>query len=95
MAKEPGEVVRHEPAEQPLSVAAAIVVLTLVELVFVVLFVAGIVLDWNTPEAQQVMLFWLASAFLVLGIILTLYRRFFLDDIIVVKQRKEKWEDLL
>jgi hypothetical protein len=39
--------------------------------------------------------FGLASAFLVLGLILALYRRFYLDDIIVVKQRKEKWEDLL
>lgn len=95
MAKEPGEVVRHDPAEQPLSVAVAITVLTLVELVFVGLFVAGIVLAWNTPQAQQIMMFWLGSAFLVLGIILTLYRRFFLDDIIIVKQRKEKWEDLL
>jgi uncharacterized membrane protein len=95
MAKQPGDVVRHEPAEQPLSMAVAIVVLTVIELVFVGLFVAGIVLGWNTPTAQQIMMFWLASAFLVLGIILALYRRFFLDDVIIVKQRKEKWEDLL
>ncbi len=95
MAKEPGEVVRHDPAEQPLSVAVAIVLLTVVELVFVGLFTAGIVLGWNSVNAQQIMTFWLASAFLVLGIIFTLYRRFFLDDIIIVKQRKQKWEDLL
>lgn len=95
MAKEPGDVVRHDPAEQPLSVAVAIFVLTIVELVFVGLFLAGVVLGWNSPKAQQVMMFWLASGFLVLGIILTLYRRFFLDDIIIVKQRKPKWEDLL
>lgn len=95
MAKDVGEVVRHEPAEQPLSVAVAIVVLTVIELVFTGLFVAGIVLGWNSPTAQQIMTFWLASAFLVLGLIFVLYRRFFLDDIVVVKQRKEKWEDLL
>jgi small-conductance mechanosensitive channel len=95
LAKEPGDVVRHEPAEAPLSVALAIVVLTIVELVFVGLFGAGVFLGWNTPEAQQILTFWLASAFLVLGVILALYRRFYLDDIIVVKQRKEKWEDLL
>lgn len=95
MAKEVGEVVRHDPAEQPLSVALAIVVLTGLELVFVGMFTLGIILEWNSVTAQQVMTFWLGSAFLVLGIIFTLYRRFFLDDIIVVKQRKEKWEDLL
>ncbi len=95
MAREPGDVVRHDPAEAPLSVAVAIAVLTLVELVFVVLFTMGIVLRWNSIQAQQVMTFWLANAFLVLGLILVLYRRFYLDDIIVVKQRKEKWEDLL
>ncbi len=95
MAKLPGDVVRHDPAEQPLSVAIAIVILTGLELVFVGLFIAGIALGWNSPQEQQVMMFWLASAFLILGIILTLYRRFFLDDIIIVKQRKQKWEDLL
>lgn len=95
MAKEPGEVVRHDPAEQPLSVAITIVVLTVVELVLVGLFTLGILQEWNTPNAQQIMTFWLASAFLVLGLIFTLYRRFFLDDIVLVKQRKEKWEDLL
>jgi hypothetical protein len=95
MAKEPGDVVRHEPAEAPLSVGVAILVLTALELVFAGLFTAGVVLGWNSPKAQQVLTFWLASAFLVLGIILTLYRRYFLDDVIIVKQRKEKWEDLL
>ncbi len=95
MAKEPGDVVRHDPAEQPLSVAIAIGLLTLIELLFIGLFLAGLILGWNSPAAQQVMLFWLATAFLLLGLILTLYRRFFLDDIIIVKQRKPKWEDLL
>jgi small-conductance mechanosensitive channel len=95
VAREPGDVVRHEPAEAPLSVAVAIVLLTIVELAFVGLFSAGVVLGWNSPNAQQILTFWLASAFLVLGVILALYRRFYLDDIIVVKQRKEKWEDLL
>lgn len=95
MAKDPGDVVRHEPAEAPLSVAVAIVVLTLVEVVFVGLFAIGVLAGWNSPTAQQILTFWLASAFLVLGLVLALYRRYFLDDLIVVKQRKEKWEDLL
>lgn len=95
MAKLPGDVVRHDPAEQPLSVAVAIGILTVLELVFVALFTLGIVNGWNSPQEQQVMMFWLATAFLILGIILTLYRRFFLDDIVIVKQRKQKWEDLL
>ncbi|MDX1610936.1 MAG: hypothetical protein R3185_01120 [Candidatus Thermoplasmatota archaeon] len=75
--------------------AWAIVLLTALEIVFLGLFTAGIVLGWNSVKAQQVLTFWLANAFLVLGIILTLYRRFFLDDIVVVKARKPKWEDLL
>lgn len=87
--------VRHDPAEAPLSVAWAIVLLTALELVFVVLFTIGVFKGWNSIQAQQVLTFWLANAFLLLGIILVLYRRFFLDDIIVVKQRKPKWEDLL
>ena len=70
MGKGVGEVVRHEPAEAPMSVALAIVVLTAVETVFVVLFILGIILRWNSIEAQQVLTFWLANAFLVLGIIL-------------------------
>lgn len=95
MAKEPGDVVRHEPAEAPLSVAWGIVLLTVAEIAFVALFVMGIIARWNTPKAQQIMAFWLANAFLVLGLILVLYRRYFLDDIVIVKQRKPKWEDLL
>lgn len=95
MAKAPGDVVRHDPAPAPASVAWAIVALTALEIVFVVLFVAGVVLGWNSPQAQQILTFWLGNAFLILGIIFVLYRRFFLDDIVIVKQRKQKWEDLL
>lgn len=95
MAKEVGDVVRHDPAPAPMSVAVAIGLLTLVEMAFVVLFVYGVAVGWNSIEAQQVLTFWLASAFLVLGVILTLYRRYFIDDIVIVKSRKPKWEDLL
>ena len=95
MAKGVGEVIRHDPAEAPKSVALAILLLTIIEVIFVVLFTLGVALRWNSIQAQQILTFWLANAFLVLAIILTLYRRFFLDDIVVVKQRKEKWEDLL
>lgn len=95
MAKEVGDVVRHEVAPAPMSAAVAIGILTLVETAFVVLFTYGVLVGWNSIQAQQVLTFWLGSAFLVLAFILALYRRYFIDDVVIVKERKPKWEDLL
>ncbi|HVL87390.1 MAG TPA: hypothetical protein VM681_05205 [Candidatus Thermoplasmatota archaeon] len=94
MAKEAGEIVRYEPAPEPLSVAAAIVVLAALDAIFVLLFLWGsFVAKWNTPVDQQVLAFWLANVFAITAVILVLYRRFFLPDLLIVKKRRKKFED--
>lgn len=94
MAKEVGEIVRYEPAPEPLAGAAAIGVLTLLNVVFIGLFVWGLLAGWNTPLAQQVEAFWLASSLTTTAVILTIYRRWFLPELLVVKKRRQKFEDL-
>ena len=96
MAKEAGEIVRYEPAPEPMVVAVAIMVLTLLDAVFVFLFLWGSFMAfprWNSPVDQQVLAFWLANSFLVTGVILVLYRRYFLPDLLIVKKRRKKFED--
>ncbi len=90
----PGDVIRFTPATEPLVAAVAIGLLALIELVFSVLFIYGISAGWKTVEEQQLLAFWLASALLTLAAILSLYRKFFLPDVMIVKKRKLKYEDL-
>ena len=92
---EPGDVVRYQPAPEPAVAAFAIAGLTLVELVFVVLFVYGLLAGWNSVPEQQALAFWLGSALLCLAAILSLYRKFFIPDVMIVKRRKPKYEDLM
>jgi hypothetical protein len=94
--------------------AAAIAVLTFVEIVFAFLFIWLIVtsgptlsgstftlagqvwkFEGNSVEVQQAEGFALGSALLTLGAILSLYRKFFLPDVMIVKKRKLKYEDLM
>jgi hypothetical protein len=91
----PGDVVRYVPAPEPMVAALAIGVLTLIEVVFAALFVLGLVSGWNSVRDQQMLAFWLASALLTLAAILSLYRKFFLPDVMIVKLRKLKYEDLM
>ena len=92
---EPGDVVRYEPAPEPLSAALAIGVLTLIEVLFVGLFVYGLFAGWNSVPQQQALAFWLANALLCLALILSIYRKFFIPDVMIVKKRKLKYEDLM
>lgn len=92
---DPGKVVRSEPPPNPPAVAVAILVLTVVELVFVTVFLLGIVNGWNEIRDQQLMAFWLANALVALSFILILYRRYFLPDVVIVKKRRRKFEDLV
>lgn len=94
MAKEAGEIVRYEPAPEPMVGAVAIAILTLINVVFVLLFLVGIIAGWNTPLEQQVEGFWLASALATTAFILAIYRRWFLPDLLIVKKRRQKFEDL-
>lgn len=75
--------------------ALSIGILTIIEVVFAGLFIFGLVSGWNTVKDQQLLAFWLGSALLTLGAILSLYRKFFLPDVMIVKKRKLKYEDLM
>ncbi|HVL47532.1 MAG TPA: hypothetical protein VM889_03150 [Candidatus Thermoplasmatota archaeon] len=97
MAKgnEPGDVVRYDPAPEPLYAAVMIGLLTLVELVFIGLFIGSMILGWNAYADQQNQAIWLAGAMFTLAAILSIYRRYFVPDVMIVKKRKQKYEDLM
>lgn len=87
--------VRYVPAPEPLVAAFAIFVLTLLELVFAALFIFTLVTGENSVVEQQFLGFTLGAALLTLAAILSLYRKFFLPDVMIVKRRKLKYEDLM
>lgn len=110
----PGDVVRYDPAPEPLVAALAIGILTLLEMVFalgflVILFTSGqtfegrtfalggttFAFDGNSVATQQAEALLLGGAILTLAAILSLYRKFFLPDVMLVKKRKLKYEDLM
>lgn len=90
-----GDIHRYEPARESTAAAIAIVLLTVVEVVFVGLFAYGLVSGWGTAELGNMYLgAALAVVFVDLAFILTLYRKEFLPDVMIVKKRRRKWEDL-
>ena len=92
---QPGDIVRYEEPERPLHAAIAIVVLTLLELVFVFLLLLSVVAGWKHPEDQMEQTQWIFAIFFILGFILMLYRRYFMPDVMVVKVRNKKYEDFI
>lgn len=96
MAKEMGDVVRFEPASQPAWAAALVVVMAFIVVVNAFLFIWGIGAGWNDPIEDQVQLgIMLGNVFFGLALVMVLYRRFFVDDIMIVKKRHPKYEDFL
>ncbi|HUR69847.1 MAG TPA: hypothetical protein VM370_11435 [Candidatus Thermoplasmatota archaeon] len=110
----PGDVVRFDPAPEPMIAALAIGALTLLEMVFAIAFLfllftsgakhvgqtialggATFTYAGNTTEVQQAEALLLGGALLTLAAILSLYRKFFLPDVMIVKKRKLKYEDLM
>lgn len=90
-----GDIHRYEPARESTAAAVAIVLLTIVEVVFVGLFAYGLVNGWGTEEVGNMYLgAVLAIVFVDLAFILLLYRKEFLPDVMIVKKRRRKWEDL-
>jgi hypothetical protein len=90
-----GDIHRYEPARESIVAAIAIVVLTLIEVVFVGLFTYGLVSGWGLSEYGNMYLGGLLAAIFVdLSFILILYRKEFLPDVMIVKKRRRKWEDL-
>ena len=90
-----GDIHRYEPARESIVAAIAIVVLTFIEVVFVGLFTYGLTSGWGLTEYGNMYLGGLLAAiFIDLAFILMLYRKEFLPDVMIVKKRRRKWEDL-
>jgi hypothetical protein len=90
-----GDVHRYEPARESTAAAIAIVLLTIIEVVFVALFVYGLVSGWALTDTGNMFLgALLAVVFVDLAFVLALYRKEFLPDVMIVKKRRRKWEDL-
>jgi hypothetical protein len=90
-----GDIHRYEPPRESTAAALAIVLLTVVEVVFVGLFTYGLIGGWGLSEVGNMFLGGiLAVIFIDLAFILLLYRKEFLPDVMIVKKRRRKWEDL-
>ncbi|QCC49754.1 DUF7318 family protein [Halapricum salinum] len=90
-----GAIHRYEPPRESAAAALAIVLLTIVEVVFVGLFTWGLVSGWGlSPTGNMFLGGVLAIIFMDLAFILMLYRKEFLPDVMIVKKRRRKWEDL-
>jgi len=90
-----GDIHRYEPARESTAAAIAIVLLTVIEVVFVGLFAYGLVGGWGYSELGNMYLgTLLALIFIDLSFILMLYRKEFLPDVMIVKKRRRKYEDL-
>ena len=90
-----GDIHRYEPARESPVAAIAIVLLTIIEIILVGLFTYGLVEAWGTTQLGNVYLgMLLALIFINLAFILLLYRKEFLPDVLIVKKRRRKWEDL-
>jgi len=94
-----GDIHRYEPARESTPAAVAIVLLTLAEVALVALFTYGLLSGWGYPRQFAALgnMFLgglLAAMFINLSFILVLYRKEFLPDVMIVKKRRRKWEDL-
>lgn len=90
-----GDIHRYEPARESTAAAIGIVLLTVVEVMLIGLFVYGLIGGWAFTEFGNMFLGGvLAAIFIDLSFILLLYRKEFLPDVMIVKKRRRKWEDL-
>ncbi|MFB6137223.1 MAG: hypothetical protein ABEJ42_02635 [Halobacteriaceae archaeon] len=90
-----GDIHRYEPAPERTVAAIAIVLLTVLEVICIGLFVYGLVAGLGIdPIGNMYLGFLLAVIFIDLAFILLLYRKEFLPDVVIVKKRRRKWEDL-
>ena len=91
-----GDIHRYEPARESTAAAIAIVLLTVLEVLFIGLFTYGLTAGgWGRSEFGNMFLGGLLTLTLIdLAFILLLYRKEFLPDVMIVKKRRRKWEDL-
>ena len=90
-----GDIHRYEPARESTAAAIAIVLLAIIEVIFVFMFTYGLVSGWGLSDTGNMFLGGvLAVVFIDLAFILALYRKEFLPDVVIVKKRRRKWEDV-
>ncbi|MDS0293460.1 DUF7318 family protein [Halogeometricum luteum] len=90
-----GDIHRYEPARESTAAAIAIVLLAIIEVIFVFMFTFGLVSGWGLSDTGNMFLGGvLAVIFIDLAFILALYRKEFLPDVVIVKKRRRKWEDV-
>ena len=79
--------IRHEtPAPEQLSIFAIIMLLMVVQLLYDALFIFGLIEGWD----QTFLSFIIGMAILTFGLMLDLYRRSFLPDVLETKRRRDK-----
>lgn len=81
-----GKVVREEAPTEELGVTVAMVGLIGLQMMYSALFSLGVLLGWD----QRFLAFLLAMAFLVLGLLMDLYRRSYLPEVLIIKGRRPK-----
>ncbi|MFC6988152.1 hypothetical protein ACFQJD_04445 [Haloplanus sp. GCM10025708] len=90
-----GDIHRYEPARESTAAAIGIVLLTVIEVVFVFMFAYGLVSGWALTDIGNMFLGGILTVIFVdLAFVLALYRKEFLPDVVIVKKRRRKWEDL-
>ncbi|WP_424003543.1 DUF7318 family protein [Haloarcula salina] len=99
-----GDIHRYEPPRESTAAAVGIVLLTVIQVVLVGLFTYGMIAGWASGvgttltvrliEANMFLGGVLTAIFIDLAFIMLLYRKEFLPDVMIVKKRRRKWEDL-
>ena len=99
-----GDIHRYEPPRESTAAAVGIVLLTVIQVVLVGLFTYGMIAGWASGigttltvrliEANMFLGGVLTAIFIDLSFIMLLYRKEFLPDVMIVKKRRRKWEDL-
>ncbi len=99
-----GDIHRYEPPRESTAAAVGIVLLTIIQVGLVGLFTYGMISGWASGigtvltvsliEANMFLGGVLTAIFIDLAFIMLLYRKEFLPDVMIVKKRRRKWEDL-
>jgi len=99
-----GDIHRYEPPRESTAAAVGIVLLTIIQVGLVGLFTFGMLSGWASGigttltvsliEANMFLGGVLTAIFIDLAFIMLLYRKEFLPDVMIVKKRRRKWEDL-
>ena len=99
-----GDIHRYEPPRESTAAAVGIVLLTIIQIGLVGLFTYGMLAGWASGigtvltvrliEANMFLGGVLTAIFIDLAFIMLLYRKEFLPDVMIVKKRRRKWEDL-